>query len=374
MSADRPSEPTRRDFLTGKAVRTEIERAGDALADELAAQQAREAPTAGATIRLGKQAMACDFDVVLNPGPAARLEAASAALDLVDQLEDQMSVYRPHSELSRLNRTAAAEPVAVERRLFELLLRAKRLVEETHGGFDPTAGPLIALWRRCRREMRLPTSDEIASTLACCGIEHVQFDEANSTIRFDREGVELNLGSIGKGYALDRAAELLENAGVEEFLLHGGHSSLLARGGHAGHPGWPIGIRNPVFPDRNLGTLLLQNCGMSTSGTAVQHFRLEGKRYGHILDPRSGWPVEGMLSVVVLAPTAAEADALSTAFFVIGVENAREYCHNHQEVSALLIPPPEPGRRLRPINCGIPPNILFLAPEIIPPEDDGGRA
>jgi FAD:protein FMN transferase len=169
----------------------------------------------------------------------------------------------------------------------------------------------------------------------------------------------LNLGGIGKGYALDRAGQAMLNEDIGDWLIHGGHSSLLAHGDHNRLGGWPVGIRNPLFPDRRLATIVLQNCALSSSGSGVQHFRHAGRRYGHILDPRTGWPVEGMLSVTVLAPTAAEADALSTAFFVIGVENARRYCDNHQGIRALLIPPPERGRRLEPVNCGIPEELLF---------------
>jgi len=112
-----------------------------------------------------------------------------------------------------------------------------------------------------------------------------------------------------------------------------------------------------------LATLLLKNRGMSTSGSAVQFFRHQGKRYGHIIDPRTGWPVESMLSVTVLAPDAALAEALSTAFFVLGVEKAREYCHNHTEVAALLVPAPTSGNRLEPVICGIPESDLEFVPE-----------
>ena len=112
-----------------------------------------------------------------------------------------------------------------------------------------------------------------------------------------------------------------------------------------------------------MSTILLKDCGMSSSGSGVQYFRHGGKRYGHILDPRSGWPVESMLSVTVLAPTAALADALSTAFFVVGLEKAAQYCHNETGVSALLIPPPAHGRRLEPVNIGMDDDILFLTPE-----------
>jgi thiamine biosynthesis lipoprotein len=182
---------------------------------------------------------------------------------------------------------------------------------------------------------------------------------ARGAIEFDRSGVELNLGSIGKGYALDRAAEVLNEHDLTEWLIQGGHSSIVARGEHNGLLGWPVGVRNPLLPQRQLGTILLRDQALATSGTAVQHFRFEGKRYGHIIDPRTGWPADKLLSVTVLAPTAAEADALSTAFFVGGVELAERYCSNHSSVSAILIPPPNGGQRLTPINIGVPEEQIF---------------
>ncbi len=357
-----PLPPNRRDFLSGKALQRQLAEAGEVLADNLdAADRVGNPPESGPTVRLGKQAMACDFDVILNPGPAARLDAAAMALDLIDELEAQLSVYRPESEVSRLNARAADEWIEVEPRLFDLLTMAREISAETAGGFDITTGPLIALWRQCKAEYRLPTEAEISVTRQRTGMAQVAFDPERRAIRFPATGMEFNLGSIGKGYALDRSAELILRQGVAEFLLHGGKSSLLARGSHGGYPGWPIGIANPLFPEKTLATILLVNAGLSTSGSNIQYFRLDGKRYGHILDPRTGWPADGLASVTVLAPTATLAEALSTAFFVIGVENARRYCHNHPEIKALLIPAPQPGQRLRIVNCGLPADELYLS-------------
>ena len=357
--------PNRRDFLSGRALQRQLAETGETLADELdIADRLDNPPECGPTVRLGKTAMACDFDVILNPGPTARLDTAALALDLIDRLEDQLSVYRPESELSRLNARAETGWVEVEPRLFNLLKWAGQMSEATAGGFDITTGPLIALWRRCKAEYRLPTADEISATLPRTGISQVAFDVTRQAIRFPVAGMEFNLGSIGKGYALDRAAELILNEGVTEFLLHGGKSSLLARGVHDRHLGWPIGIANPLFPDNTLATILLVNAGLSTSGSNIQYFRLAGRRYGHILDPRTGWPADGLASVTVLAPTATLAEALSTAFFVIGVENARRYCHNHPEIKALLIPAPQPGQRLQIINCGLPASELYLSGDV----------
>jgi thiamine biosynthesis lipoprotein len=383
---------TRRDFLTGLAVRDELfdtaQAVGDVLLDDL--ENLVREPTSAATIRLATSAMATDFAVIFNAiredDPRQPLRWASEALDLIHALEDQMSVYRSHTELSRLNRTAASESVEIEERMLELLCRAREIWRETDGCFDPTSGPLIALWRQCRKEVRLPTDAELSERLALVGMQHVMFNSvaahasptqkqgivqetvdpllvrrasARGAIEFDRSGVELNLGSIGKGYALDRAAEVLNEHDLTEWLIQGGHSSIVARGEHNGLLGWPVGVRNPLLPQRQLGTILLRDQALATSGTAVQHFRFEGKRYGHIIDPRTGWPADKLLSVTVLAPTAAEADALSTAFFVGGVELAERYCSNHSSVSAILIPPPNGGQRLTPINIGVPEEQIF---------------
>jgi thiamine biosynthesis lipoprotein len=358
-----PAEPsaTRRDFLTGTALRRQAEHAGGELADAVAeALPVNDIPRAGPTVRLETRAMACTFSVVMNPGPSRRVMTASDALDMIHALEAQMTVYRPQSELSQLNRQAAAGLVQVEPGLFQVLLLARDISRETAGAFDPTSGPLIALWRACRDAGRIPTTDEIAGTLAVVGMHYIIFDEAERTVRFDRPGVELNLGAIGKGHAVDRAAAFLVQEGVDEWLFHGGFSSVLVRGDHCGYGGWPVGIRNPLLPHERLATILLSDQSLSTSGSNVQYFRHAGKRYGHIVDPRTGWPAEQLLSVTVTAPTAAIADALSTAFFVGGVENSLRYCDNHPEIGAIFVRLPKRGRTLEILLCGVPEEVLFF--------------
>ncbi|WP_166820587.1 FAD:protein FMN transferase [Thalassoroseus pseudoceratinae] len=364
------SAPNRRDFLAGRAARDELRRHGEKIADDLHTDSPESPePSAGSTIRVAATAMACEFAVLLNSDdgkPHARSTAeawaASDVLDLVHQLEDQMTVYRDDSELAEINRNAPTQAVRVESNLFRLLCQARDISHETEHAFDPTSGPCIALWRTCRQENRLPTEPEIQSCLERSGIDKIQFDESGETVRYLNANVELNLGGIGKGYALDVVAEELTEQGFESFLVSGGHSSLIARGEHNGHPGWPVGIRNPMFPTERLATILLCDGALSTSGSGVQHFRHEGKRYGHIIDPRTGWPVDELVSVTVLAPTAAEADALSTAFFVLGLEKTQAYCDNRPDVGAWLIPSPRRGRALRPVRCNLPDELLFLNP------------
>jgi thiamine biosynthesis lipoprotein len=364
MNQERSPSSNRREFLIGRTLRPDVEILDPVAPDEISVEtEASDIPTGGATVRLSSRAMACDFSIIMNPGSGDRVIPASNALDLIHTLEDQMSVYRGTSELSQINRRAINENVKVEPKLFNLLLESARICRETEGGFDPTSGPLIALWRRCRQDGRIPTEHEIKHCLQHTGLKHVTFEERHQTVRFDKPGMEIDLGGIGKGYALDRGGEILAEEGLQDWLFHGGHSSILARGDHNGCGGWPVGIRNPLFPKQRLATILLKDCALSSSGSGVQHFRHGGKRYGHILDPRTGRPVEGMLSVTVLAPTAAEADALSTAFFVIGVENTLKHCDNRDDVSLLLIPPPRHGRALEPVVCGMPDEVLFFTPD-----------
>ncbi len=333
---------TRREFLTGQA-------AVDALTQFDIGGVEPLPPPAAATdrylLRLARRAMACSFEVFLNAGQHRQSTAAAlAALDLVDRLETQLTVYCETSEVSQLNLAASFSAVEVEQSLFSLLELAVRLHRETGGAFDVTAGRLSSIWGFTNRAGRIPDEAELEAARRCVGSNYLELDAATRSIRFKRPGLEINLGGIGKGYALDRCAEQLEGAGVESFLLHGGSSSVLARGSHAAETdlgGWLIGVRNPLRPDRRLGQFRLRDRALGTSGSGTQFFEHAGERYGHILDPRSGWPAKGVYTVSVLAPTAREADALATAFYVMGPSAASEYCASHPDVAMVMLCPGE---------------------------------
>jgi thiamine biosynthesis lipoprotein len=350
-----PRTTTRRQFISGHSV---VSAAQNAAADAATAAQASlfDAPgEAPYLVRFGRQAMAADFQLFFVAGEDDA-EAALAALDKVDEIETQLTVYRPTSEILEINRRAADEPVAVEPRLFALLERALRLFRETAGAYDITSGPLSRAWGFARRAGAVPTEAELETARRLVGGEKVVLDPAAHTIRFTEPGVEINCNSIGKGYALDRAAEMLAGRGPPNFLWHGGRSSVLARGtgrpaapppsDAAGSPpssGWAIGVGHPLRPERRLAEIMLFDEAAGTSGAGYQFFRHEGKRYGHILDPRSGRPAEGVFSVTVVAPTAAEADALSTAFYVMGFDAAADYCARHAEIGFLMLLPTSGG-------------------------------
>jgi len=318
-------------------------------------------PAGGSTLRLSTRAMACDFTVILNPSENPPVTAAGEALERIHTAESWMSIYREHSEISTVNRLAGEQAVPVSAQLKDLLQLAARLHELTNGGFDLASGCLTQLWRAARRAGRLPEPHEVDAARAACGFRHVQLDRSSGTVRFDHPEVRLDPGAIGKGVAIDDAGLWLasRDQAPPDFLIHGGHSSILARGAHNGHPGFPVGLGNPLFTRQRMATLLLHNQAMGTSGSNIQFFRHQGRRYGHILDPATGWPAEGVLSVTVLAPSAAVADALSTAFFAVGVQKAVDCCRRMPEIAMILTPLPDRGTLLRPLVIGIRPNQIF---------------
>ncbi len=286
-------------------------------------------------IRVSRTAMACRFEVTLASQDAGHVPSARAALDRVDALEAQLSLFRETSVVAELNRRAASEPVAVDSELFALLSLCADLHRDTSGAFDITSTPISRCWGFLQREGRLPSSDAIAAAMSMVGLDHVHLDRRTRTVRFARTGVELNFGAIGKGYALDSVAGGMRQTGVRHALLSAGRSSLLALGGRDG--GWRVDIVSPRT-DGALARVFLRNAAVGTSGAGEQYVVVDGVRYGHVLDPRTGWPASGILSVTVIASTSALADALSTAFFVGGVRLAHEYCATHRDVMALVTP------------------------------------
>jgi thiamine biosynthesis lipoprotein len=320
-------------------------------------------------IHVSRQAMACEFEVRF---PADRYpqgtESALAALDQVDALEEQLSYFRPTSQLSRINVLAADGPVEVEPTLFDLLQLAATLHRETEGAYDITSAPLWEAWGFARRKGEIPSDAQLAEARSQVGGQWIELDPERRTVRFLRPGMRINLGSIGKGYALDVAAERLRASGVADFLFHGGQSSVLARGlqlaptknDRSASRRWEIGIRHPGQAGRRLGVVRLHDRALGTSGGQFQSFRHRGRRYGHILDPRTGWPVEGVLSATVVAPTAAMADALSTAFYVMGPDLALDYCKRYPDVGAVLVSPGPHGGTVEIHTAGLGKDVLVM--------------
>ena len=269
-------------------------------------------PNIPSPVLVARNAMATRFEFVLHgTNPGALRAAAEEAVDEVERLENLLSLYRPHTDIARANAGATQGPVRVAPEVFRLLQRAFALARMTDGAFDVTAAPLIRAWGFVGGTGARPTAEELAAARSAVGPAGVVFDEARFTVRFQRPGLQLDLGSIGKGYALDRAAELLRESGVTSALLHGGTSTVVAIGAPPDGEGWRIALPNGE-------TVSLCDESLSVSATWGKSFRDGGTTYGHVIDPRTGEPVTGERMAAVVVPSATDSDALSTALLVLG--------------------------------------------------------
>jgi len=250
---------------------------------------------------------------------AAAVEEAFAAIRRADEV---LSDYRDDSELSRLNREGAMGFVPLSADLFDVLRKSVAYSRLTDAAFDVTVGPLVDAWRQASKEGRPPDDRERSRWLSLVGHSLLRFEESQQAVRFERPGMRVDLGAIGKGWAVDRAAEILRQRGIEHALISAGTSSIYALGAPPGQAAWKVAIRDPRREDDLLAVVLLRDESLSTSGSYEQSREIGGKAYSHILDPRTGWPVETMWSSTVIAPEATESDALSTAAFVLGFERA----------------------------------------------------
>jgi len=303
----------------------------------------REA-SCGHWIRVHRRAMACRFEITLAAADGVFVPAAMKALDEIDRLEQELSVFIPTSAISGMNRGAGDGPVAVPAYVAELLTDCQRVHRDTEGAFDVTTTPLSRCWGFLRREARVPPLEAIEDARGRVGFGAVHVSSDPPLVTFSRPGVEVSLGAVGKGYALDRARSVLRASGVQHALLSAGGSSVVALGGRG--DGWVVDVVSPLRPGRPIATLSLRNAALGTSGAGEQFVVQDGRRYGHVIDPRTGWPVDGTLSASVVASDAARADALSTAFLVGGLDLARRYCGEHPAVLALITPDDGSGQTM----------------------------
>jgi thiamine biosynthesis lipoprotein len=271
-------------------------------------------------VEAAEEAMGTTFSLVLYGRDRAALNATAAdAFAELHRLDAMLSNYRPESEWSEVNRTAALRPVHVSPELFRLLSECLRYSRESGGAFDITVGPLMKVWGFYKGEGLLPRAQEITKAMALVGSPHVQLDAVAGTVKFDRAGVELDPGGIGKGYAVDCMVQVLRNHNVSSALVSAGGSSIYGLGAPLDRPtGWTIKIRAPENPNRIAAEVMLKNMSLSTSGSYEKFFRAEGRIYSHIMDPRSGYPAQGTSSVSVLAPRTIDSEVWAKPYFIGG--------------------------------------------------------
>jgi thiamine biosynthesis lipoprotein len=272
-------------------------------------------------------AMGSTYTVALYGYDGEQMEAAvEAAFNEVKRLDGMLSNYRPGSDLSEVNRNAAERPVKVTPELFELLTKCLEYSRASEGTFDITVGPLMKVWGFYKGTGRLPGKDEVARALEKVGYRKVILDAATRSVRFARPGVELDPGGIGKGYAVDQMVGVLKENGIGSALVSAGGSSIYALGTPKNEgPGWEVKIRDPKDARKTAATVYLKNESMSTSGSYEKFFEAEGRLYSHIMDPRTGYPAGGVLSVSVIGPTTLETEAWTKPYFILGRDWAAKH-------------------------------------------------
>ena len=256
----------------------------------------------------------------------------------LDELEDHFSTYRPDSEISRFNAYPGQEWFAVSPVFIDVFRQAMSVNELSGGAFDPTVGPLVDLWGfgAGGDAGRIPQQEELQQLLPSTGFTHLQLREMPAAVRRLRPGVQLDFSAIAKGYAVDEVWELLAQAGLSDFLVEIG-GEVRTRGLRADGRDWSIGIENP---DRSgvAEAVRLRDAAIATSGDYRNYFQYQGRRYSHLLDPRTGWPVAHDLTAVsVISDTAAMADALATALLVLGPADGLELAEREHIAARLVL-------------------------------------
>jgi thiamine biosynthesis lipoprotein len=291
--------------------------------------------------------MACAYAIdAYGPDADALPRIVDAAFDEVDRIDRLMSHYKPDSPLSQINREAASHPVPVVPELFDFIADALRETRESDGAFDITVGPLMKAWGFFGGDGHVPSQDALDAVRRHVGAAHVRLDAAAKTIAFDEPGVELDLGGIAKGYAVDRVIQRLVQGKISAALVSAGGSTVYGLGAPPGKAAWDVSIQDPLDA-RKVGRVVhLKDRALSIAGSSEKFFEADGVRYSHIMDPRRGTPVQGIFTVAVLASTGTEGDAMDDALFVLGPEASRAYLRRRAEVHALFFLPDGTGWRL----------------------------
>lgn len=264
-------------------------------------------------------------------------KAADAIHAELRRVESICNLFDPKSELSRLNKSAAVKPFVCSKTLWNVLLEARHFHQLSDGAFDVTAKPLMDLWGFYRKRQRIPSGEEIVNALKNVGMDKVVFNPKYRSISFTQPGVTLDLGGIAKGYAVDRAADAAKALGLNCGMINLGGNIYCFPVPPPGKNAYTIGIRNPLNKNDICGTINVLDRSIATSGDYERTVTLEGKRYSHIMNVKTGYPVENTLSATVVTPLAVFADALSTSVFINGADFARKMVERIPATQCLLI-------------------------------------
>ncbi len=291
------------------------------------------------TVEDGRKKMGSRFEITaVHADPAQARRAIDRAYAEIDRIEAMISSWRPSSVTSEVNRQAGRRPVAVPGELFNLVRRSIKLSQLTGGAFDVTFAGVGRLWDFKADPPRLPEADAIRRALTHVGYRKLVLDAAAGTVFLDDEGVRIGFGAIGKGYAANRAVFVLQENGIDSGVVSAG-GDLVAFGQKEDGSLWDIGIAHPLHRDQVFARLPLSEQAVVTSGDYESFVTIDGQRYAHILDPRTGYPVAHLRSVTIVCPDAELADGLATAIFVLGPDQGLKLINALRGIEALLVGP-----------------------------------
>jgi thiamine biosynthesis lipoprotein len=272
--------------------------------------------------------------VVYAPDQATAERACAAAFERFAELDTAMSDYRADSELMRLCTHAGGPPVRVSRDLFVVLQRSQEVAQRSDGAFDITCGPIVALWRRARKTHLLPTPHEIEEARSLVGWERLRLDPRRQTAQLLTPGMKLDLGAIGKGYADDCAQQTLKRFGITSALVEAG-GDMVVSAPPPGQDGWKIEVSN-AGEGAHSPVLRFANVAISTSGDTEQFVEIGGRRYSHVVDPRTGQALTDRYEVTVIAPNGLTSDSLSTAICVLGPEKGQALARTYRNTTVYI--------------------------------------
>ncbi len=279
------------------------------------------------------------------------------------RIEQLISSWIPGSQTTWINQAAGKEPVHVDQAMYQLISRCLRISTLTGGAFDPTYAGMLPLWRFDGTMQQLPDSQLVAATARLVDYRKILLNPADQTVFLADSGMKIGFGGIGKGYAADRAKTIMQDLGALSGVVNAGGDLVCWGTGPDGTP-WQISIADPVHPDRIIATIPVKDMAVVTSGNYERYADIDGQRYSHILDPRTGWPLQGLKSVTVFAPIGEFADGLATALFVLREEQGMNLVEDLQGVECLMITEDlrilsSSGLRMNPGTSGTAPDVIY---------------
>lgn len=281
--------------------------------------------------------MGCKFDItVIASDQYEAADFIDLAVNEISRIEKLISSWDPNSQTSAINRNAGLGPVKVEPELFNLIERAKGISQLTDGAFDISYASMDRIWKFDGSMTIMPGEDEIKRSVSKVGFENIELDRKSSTVFLKEKGMKIGFGAIGKGYAADKAKELLHSKGVRSGIINAS-GDMNSWGTKVNGEPWKVAITNPMDKTKSFGLLPIKNGAVVTSGSYEKYVKFNDVRYSHIIDPRTGYPATGILSATVFAPKAELADALATSIFVMGIEAGIDRIDQFPKVDCIII-------------------------------------